>query len=163
MVRHVYEYWEIWNSCHSEDIIKHRDGHCIHHINGDANDNRIENLQKMLFSEHTKLHHTGKDVPQETKIKMSKAQSGKNHPMYGRQHREESKMRMSISQSGEKNHMYGKHHSEETKRKISENHKDIRGKNNPMYGRRHSEETIIKISEAKKRKNKREEIKCCQL
>lgn len=29
----------------------------VHHINGNTRDNRIENLQLMTLSEHTKLHY----------------------------------------------------------------------------------------------------------
>lgn len=37
------------------------DGYLIHHINGEKTDNTRENLQKISNSEHTRLHHTGRD------------------------------------------------------------------------------------------------------
>ena len=35
----------------------------VHHINGNKLDNRLENLQIMTNSEHTKLHLTQNDLP----------------------------------------------------------------------------------------------------
>ena len=69
---------------------------------------------------------------EETKRKMSLAQSGENHHMFGKHLSEETKRRMSIAQtgkslseehiinlSGKNNHNYGKHLSKETRAKIS--------------------------------------------
>lgn len=64
--------------------------------------------------------------------KHPEANSGKNHPMYGK--------------TGENHPRFGKHHSEETRRKMRENHADISGKNHPMYGKHLNEETRKKIS-----------------
>ena len=44
---------------------------CCHHLNGNPLDNRLENLELMLRSEHTRLHHKGKRLSNETKRKMS--------------------------------------------------------------------------------------------
>jgi len=70
---------------------------------------------------------------EETKNKISKALSGKNHPFYGKLGRESS--------------FYGRHHTKEAKNKIS---KALSGKNNPMYGKNHTRETKEKISKSKR-------------
>lgn len=62
-------------------------------------------------------------------------------------HTEESKKKMSEAQTGEKAYWYGKHHSEESKQKMSDNHADFSGENNPNFGKHHSEETKKKMSE----------------
>ena len=72
-------------------------------------------------------------VSDETKRKISKANSGENHPLFG------------------------KHQSIETRKKLSESHKQI-GKNhngelNPFYGKNHSEETKKKLSDVRKGKS----------
>ncbi|AGE53121.1 GIY-YIG catalytic domain-containing endonuclease [Paramecium bursaria Chlorella virus Fr5L] len=54
--------------------------------------------------------------------------------------------KMSEANKGEKHHMYGKKHSEEYKKKMSEAAK--KGENSPWYGKKHTEETKQKISEA---------------
>ena len=78
--------------------------------------------------------------------------SGENAYWYGKRHSEETKEKMSEAQSGE-NHpkgMLGKHHSDETKQKMSETKK---GENHPFYGKKHSEKSKRKISEANKGEN----------
>lgn len=42
----------------------------VHHLNENKQDNRIENLQVMPLSEHSRMHHLGKKLSQETKNKM---------------------------------------------------------------------------------------------
>lgn len=98
---------------------------------------------------------TGRKHTEESKHKMSKAQSGEKSFMYGKHHTNETKLKISESHSGEKNHMYGKtgeknplfgkHLSEEMKKKISES---LLGSNHPMYGKYFSKEHKQKISEA---------------
>lgn len=60
---------------------------CIHHINGNKADNRIENLCMMQRTAHTVMHHTGAKRSDETKAKISaKAKARladkRNHPRY---------------------------------------------------------------------------------
>ena len=75
---------------------------------------------------------------EETKKKMSEAQSGEKHPMYRKEHTEESKQKMSEAKSGEKNPNYRKTPSEETKQKMRE----------AQSGKSLSEESKKKMSEA---------------
>jgi len=51
----------------------------VHHINGDIQDNRIENLRLMTLSEHGKLHRTGQTMSEETRKKLSIAASKQDH------------------------------------------------------------------------------------
>lgn len=46
---------------------------CIHHINGNKEDNRIENLCLMTFVAHTKHHHVGTKRSVETRERISLA------------------------------------------------------------------------------------------
>lgn len=50
---------------------------CIHHLNGDKSDNRLQNLCMMQHSAHTSYHHTGAKRSEETKRKISERK--KNH------------------------------------------------------------------------------------
>jgi hypothetical protein len=102
------------------------------------------------------------------------ANSGENHPFFGKHHTEktkrkisdtekgkhcseESKKKMSDAKKGEKNPNYGKHPSEETRKKMSDANKGkMGGENHPMYGKHHTEETKKKMSDAKKGKLKGE-------
>jgi len=109
----------------------------------------VDSNQGIAFSKEAreKISKASKreNLSKETRKKMSEAQSGKNHHMYGKHHSEEAKKKISNALSGENNPMYGKHLSEETKRKLSEANG---GKNHPMYGKHHSEEAKRKLSEA---------------
>jgi len=83
---------------------------------------------KMLCVSCHKLY----DMTEEIRKKMSKINSGKNHPMYG------------VHRYGKDAPNYGKHHSEETKRKMSKNHVGTKDK-------KFSKETKRKMSIAHKK------------
>jgi group I intron endonuclease len=64
----------------------------------------------------------------------------------GSKHTEESLNKMRKAQSGENHPFFGKNHSSETLQKMSEAQS---GKNNPMHGKSHSLESVSKISIAR--------------
>ena len=50
---------DIWNYYNPNDRIEYMDEQAIHHVNEDASDDRIENLEKMSQGEHMSLHLKG--------------------------------------------------------------------------------------------------------
>jgi hypothetical protein len=116
----------------------------IHHINGNHNDNRIENLACVSITEHYEIHYNQGDtyacaaILRRMKNRLEYFENKQSNMEYNK----------------ESHPMYGKNHTEETKLKISQNHYDVSGKNNPMYGKTHTEETRLKISRNRKGKLK---------
>lgn len=77
---------------------------------------------------------SGGGVPtDETRHKLSLANSRENNPMFGRHHTEETKDKIRQKKVGDKNAMYGK-----------------RGEASPIYGRKHTEAELEKIRQANK-------------
>lgn len=98
---------------------------------------------------------------EETKRKISFANSGEKNGMFGKKASPEALSKKSEAMRGEKNPFYGKKHSEELLAKIAASN---RGRISSMKGKKHSEETIakIKIGRANRPDNPRfneEEIK----
>ena len=54
---------DMWNCYHLEDLIMIGNGFIIHHVNKNPLDNTIKNPQKMMDSEHKKLHSIGINNP----------------------------------------------------------------------------------------------------
>lgn len=89
-------------------------------------ENQILNKNK-VFNQVTNLRRGGKGgaLDEETKKKISKANSGKNHHMYGKSHTKETKKKMSKSRSGENHFRYGESLSEKHRRKVSRSNGDL--------------------------------------
>lgn len=64
---YVMEHILVWEKETGFSVPK---GCCIHHLNGNKSDNRIENLCLMAFGAHTVFHHLGKQHTEETKQKI---------------------------------------------------------------------------------------------
>lgn len=95
---------------------------------------------------------SGYIASEETRLKISKANSGAGNWMYGKTHTDEAKQKISkissITSKGENNGMYGRKHTEESKKKMSDKLKGTRsGENHNMYGKHHTEETKQKLRE----------------
>lgn len=98
----------------------------------------LDRFEKLLIKSHDSMNPVngynldsggseGYVLSDNTRMKMSKAQSGKNHPLYGKNHSKETKQKMSKSKKGEDNPFFGKHHSQDTRKRISmtKSRKDI--------------------------------------
>lgn len=97
----------------------------VHHINGNINDNQIENLMLLTKNEHCRLHMIGNS--------RRKGKKGTNGHL-GTKQSEESNLKNRLSHLGRKL-------SDEAKRKVGI----------ASASRRHSDETKRRISEIKKR------------
>lgn len=83
---------------------------------------------------------SGENITEQTKVRMSTAHTGKELS-------EKHKRKLSIAKKGENNHFYGKKHSEESKTKMSVAHT---GKPSNMKNKKHSEKSKIKMSRSKR-------------
>jgi hypothetical protein len=113
------------------------------------------------------------NLSEKSRGKISKANSGKNHPFFGKERSEETKKKISKANSGKKRTeetkkkmseaQSGKKLSEETKLKLSkaslgrkhtkEAIAKFSGKNHPMYGKKHTKESKEKMSKANSGEN----------
>ena len=125
------KYRKIWEAEYGE-IPKDEEGRSfeIHHIDGDRNNNSIENLKCISIKEHYEIHLKQGDFASAAFIKQKMGR-----PLSGWKHSEETKRKISSMGGG----MKGKKHSEETKQKMSE----------ARMGIVFSDEHKTKLSEAK--------------
>lgn len=87
-----------------------RDDEVVHHINGDKWDNRIENLEIMGFSEHSRMTNLGKVHSEETREKHRKLMLGNKHAL--------GTIRSQKAIDSSRKNRAGYKHSDETKDKI---------------------------------------------
>lgn len=128
----------VWHNHHG-DIPFDKNGisYEIHHINGNHNDNRIENLACLSISEHYDIHYKqGDRFACESILLRAKGHLEKPKLEYKKEHHP----------------MFGKRHTKASREKISKSHHNVSGENNPMFGKSHSEETCKRISKSKQGK-----------
>ncbi len=100
----------------------------------------------------------GSKVSEKTKLKLIESKTGKNHPMFGKNHSEETREKISLGKrnpsdetrikmsKARKGKTYEEIYGKERAKKLKQRQKELGiGKNNPMYGKHHSEETKNKI------------------
>lgn len=75
------------------------EGCVVHHLNGNKQDNRPENLRVVTTTEHSLIHkpHLGHHHSEETKMRLSDARKGKPSPRKGVTLSEETKIKISES------------------------------------------------------------------
>jgi hypothetical protein len=124
----------------------------IHHINGNKQDNRIENLEIKTQNEHINMHRDvfpsmkGRHLSPETEFKKgmiswTRGLPKEMQPHYGKKHSEEHKQYMSKRMSGTNHPRFGKKESEE----------HIRNRIAPLIGGKRSDATKEKMREARKK------------
>ena len=137
-----------------------KEHHSEYHSQSDETNAKRSASLKMAYKnpelrEKCSKSHKGIKCKEETKLKISAANKGKQYfgdknPFYGKQHTEESRKKMSESHKGmlvgESHPFYGKHHTEESRKKMSD---ALKGKPSAFKGKHHSEESIA----ANKQKN----------
>lgn len=105
-------------------------------------------LAGRITSEEARVMVVSQPTSEETKKKMSEAQSGDKNHFWGKTHHEETKNRISASNKGKN---LNKKHTVQSKLLMSENRKGLAsGEQNFMYGKTHTDRAKKIISERAK-------------
>lgn len=130
-------YHTVWNENNPDNPVTR--GMVIHHKDGKPENDDINNLELMTFSEHRRLHMLGD----------KNCNYGKEFSI---EHRENLSKSLKIVMANNGNPMLGKHHSEKTKNKLREilkgkmDSEETKSKKKLSHlGKHHSEETKEKI------------------
>lgn len=105
----------------------------------------------------------GRKISESQKEHLRKINTGKklgiNHPCYGKPQSEETKLKISNANSGEKNGMWGKTHTAEAKAKLVLSGKKNKGKPSHNKGKPMSEEQKAKIGAANRERHRLKKLK----
>lgn len=136
---------------------EHFEAHRLLALENPENDSIVFAWTCMAFAKNgfQERYELTSEEYEDAKIALSKRNTGKNNPMYGKHHSDETRKKIIANRPdthGENNPMYGKTHSQDTKDKISNKLKDAYKypENNPMYGKHHTDDLKNKISESLK-------------
>jgi hypothetical protein len=143
--RYYSELYDIVNSDEWANLIPETGENSVlgYKFSDDAKNRMSESRKGKLAGEKNPMF--GKLVTNETREKISKANTGKKHT-------DVTKLKMSDRKIGENNHFYGKTHTEETKLKIAEASSKRTGELSNMYGKKHTD--VAKLKMSKKRKGR---------
>jgi len=147
-------YRKIWETFHNKKIPK---GYHIHHIDGNRDNNCIENLMCVSAEEHFQIHlQQGDPVALNGKFIQGASAAGKLGGKNGKGWSFSEKSKKRLSNSLKKYYksigcspLFGRKCSIETIEKIRF---VTTGEKNPMYGKKHSEKTKKRLSEIGKTK-----------
>ena len=136
---------------------EHFEAHRLLALENPENDSIVFAWTCMAFAKNgfQERYELTSEEYEDAKIALSKRNTGKNNPMYGKTHSQDTKDKISNKLKDaykypENNPMYGKHHTDDLKNKISESLKGMfAGENNPMYGVHMSDESRKKMRQSK--------------
>lgn len=117
---------------------------CWYNMNDLPVDNSDDNLVKLSYEDHLKVHKLAYLCANGNRFR------GKMAYAYHRLSKGD--LVSNECFSGDKNAFFGKKHSEETRAKMSIHHADVSGSKNPFFGKTHSEDVLLRIVEANKGK-----------
>lgn len=97
---HCHHMTETWWNCSAKDLIENE---CYYH-------RKACELIFLTRAEHVRLHMKGKTVTDETRKKMSEAQKGEKHPLFGTHTSEVTRKKISEALKGKKRAPFTEEH-----------------------------------------------------
>ena len=115
-------------------------GFDIHHIDGDKNNDSLENLQIVTPEEHWQIHFNQLEEARKIGCEESIRFNAMSCNGLNAMHRLKRPVRGYTFSKEHIENIRNKVVSDETRRRISKNHHDVSGENNPNYGKHWSDE-----------------------